>query len=386
MINEDTDREPVRTLDELGPDPVRMACLTVQQPIGEFYVGVMGARDLVDISHADVRRLEDREFERYLGFQRGLSDRRVKELRRYVREIDASFPTSILLAVQSSDALASSGELHLRRDDEIATIIDGQHRIAGLQEMVGEAQTFESIVTIFVDMHVEDQARVFATINLTQTKVNKSLALDLYEFARTRSPQKTAHDVAKLLNSDSDSPLYHRIKMLGVATPDREETISQALLVEGLLRWMSRDSVADRNAIKEGGELSLLGEEAWNRLPFRNMFIRGDDIEIAENTWNCFQAVAERWPRAWGEVRLGHQLNRNTGVWAILNFLGVCYARFGDGDSALPVDKYRSVFDCVELGDDDFTREDFPSGSPGRAALRRILIAALENASEGANG
>ena len=252
MIDEDTDREPARTLDELGTDPVRMACVTVQQPIGEFYVGVMGARDLVDISHADVRRLEDREFERYLGFQRELSDRRVKELRRYVREIDASFPTSILLAVQSSDALASNGELHLRRDDEIATIIDGQHRIAGLQEVVEEDRPFESIVTIFVDMHIEDQARVFATINLTQTKVNKSLALDLYEFARTRSPQKTAHDIAKLLNADSDSPLYHRIKMLGVATPDREETISQALLVEGLLRWMSRDPAADRNAIQRG--------------------------------------------------------------------------------------------------------------------------------------
>lgn len=363
-----------------------MASLTVQQPIGEFYVGVMGARDLVDISHADVRRLEDREFERYLGFQRELSERRVKELRRYVREIDASFPTSILLAVKSSDALARDGALHLRRDDKIATIIDGQHRIAGLQDLVNEDQPFESIVTIFVDMHVEDQARVFATINLTQTKVNKSLALDLYEFARTRSPQKTAHDVAKLLNSESDSPLYHRVKMLGVATPDREETISQALLVEGLLRWMSRDPAADRNTIKEGGELSLLDEEAWKRVPFRNMFIRGEDVEIAENTWNCFQAVADRWPRAWGEVRRGHQLNRNTGVWAILNFLGMCYAQFGDGDSALPVDRYRNVFDRVDLDDDGFTSEEFPSGGPGRATLRNILIDALQNASGGASG
>ena len=78
----------------------------VSQPIGEFYVGVMNFQDLCDITRFDVRRMvKKRDVETYLGIQRPLNPRRVEELRKYVNTIDATFPTSIIIAVGSECAI-----------------------------------------------------------------------------------------------------------------------------------------------------------------------------------------------------------------------------------------------------------------------------------------
>lgn len=199
---------------------INFPCLQVVQPIGIFYVGVMNFREVLQISYADVRRIELREVEVVLGIQRPLSDKRVDEIRKYSRTLGATFPTSVILAVdqwgedeqQNAFYDPDRGVMSIRKDTKIAKIIDGQHRIAGLINY--EGPEFQLNVTLFIDMDIEDQAMVFATINLTQTKVNKSLVYDLYDFAVARSPQKTCHNIAKLLNSENNSPLKGRIKIL----------------------------------------------------------------------------------------------------------------------------------------------------------------------------
>ena len=63
----------------------------------------MDQKLIQDITFFDVRRriAEERDVERYLGIQRPLQPRRVDELRDYVNFIDATFPTSIILAIDS---------------------------------------------------------------------------------------------------------------------------------------------------------------------------------------------------------------------------------------------------------------------------------------------
>lgn len=213
---------------------IEFKCIEVEQPIGKFYLGVIDARDLIEISYADVRRIEQRDIERIVGIQRPLSYSRVNEIKEYVHTIDASFPTSIILSIPSkySEFSGRKGIMKIRKRPEVVKIIDGQHRIAGLEDFQGK---FELNVTIFVDMDMEDQAMVFATINLKQTKVSKSLAYDLYEFAANRSPQKTCHIIAKLLNSQKGSPFKDKIKILGRATGKRYETLTQATFGDYIL-------------------------------------------------------------------------------------------------------------------------------------------------------
>ena len=189
----------------------------ITQPIGRFYYGVMSYRDLARISYSDIRRIdtERRDVETYLGIERPLRTNRVGELKDYVNTVDATFPTPVILAIaeEQTDLNTETGVMWIRNNENAAKILDGQHRIAGLEGF--KSGIFEILVTIFLEMDIEYQAMIFATINLEQTKVNKSLAYDLYAYATTRSPQRTGHNIVRLLNNREGSPFYNKIKVFG---------------------------------------------------------------------------------------------------------------------------------------------------------------------------
>src|SRR5262249_33597611 len=133
------------------------------------------------------------KLDNYLGIQRRLSKNRVAELERYIDLPDSTFPTSIVLCLSSNDVNLKRGEiLEIRDVEDVAKVIDGQHRIASLARYEG---TFDVPVSIFIDMDIEEQASLFTSINLAQTPVSKSLLYDLYEYSKIRSPQKTAHNI-----------------------------------------------------------------------------------------------------------------------------------------------------------------------------------------------
>jgi DGQHR domain-containing protein len=355
---------------------ISFSCTEVIQPIGKFYIGVIDSRDLVNISYADVRTIENerREVEKYLGIERPLSPGRVAELKEYVGTVDATFPTSIILAVSSNDTVFDSEKkiMTIRRDENVAKIIDGQHRIAGLRGYSGD--NFQLNVTIFVDMDIEDQAMVFATINLKQTKVSKSLAYDLYEFSKTRSPQRTCHNIAKLLNYKEGSPFKSKIKILGVATGKPQESITQATFVDRLIQYISKKPMNDRDLLKRKKELDRATGKEVKRLIFRNLFIDDSDAKIARNLWNYFKAVEKKWPQAWPEAQRGNILNRTTGFGALMRFLRDVYLYFDKPDQVISTDDYYGAIDKITLVDDDFSPEKYKPGSSGEGDLYRDLV------------
>src|SRR5690606_22300187 len=95
---------------------------------------------------SDIRRIEKEEkgiIETYLGIQRNLSESRLKEIAEYVSFSDSTFPSSIVLSVKSYDYEndisiiqnynEKTEELELLRDDKVAQIINGQHRVFGIK-------------------------------------------------------------------------------------------------------------------------------------------------------------------------------------------------------------------------------------------------------------
>ncbi len=365
-------------------DRLSFRCVEVTQPLGTFYVGVLDSRDLAAISFADVQRIERREVETFLGIERPLSPDRVREIERYVNTVDATFPTGILLAVSSNDAQydPETGVMALTRGPSIAKIIDGQHRIAGLKAFADGV--FQVNVTLFIDMDIEDQAMVFATINLKQTKVSPSIAYNLYEYATSRSPQKTAHDIAKLLNSKPGSPFQDKIKILGTATPGKEqETLTQAAFVNQLLPLMSADPDADRDQLKRHRSLGRPAEGAARRLVFRNMFIDQQDAEIAKVLWNYFSAVRRRWSRAWDAAERGLILNRTAGFNALMRLLPVMYTALGKPGEVVGEDTFYGPFERLSLRDEDFNPQKYIPGSTGQRNLFVDLLDGSGLASEG---
>jgi DGQHR domain-containing protein len=276
------------------------------------------------------------------------------------------------MAVSSKDAKYDKRTkiMSIERKRGVAEIIDGQHRIAGLSAY--EGNTFQLNVTIFLDMDIEDQAMVFATINLEQTKVNRSIAYALYEYTKSRSPQKTCHNIAKLLNNKKGSPFKYKIKILGRATPGvTSETLTQAAFVKLLLPLISDDPMRDKDDLKRGKKLKRTSIEEERKRIFINMFREEQDAAIARILWNYFSAVKMKWNKAWNESRAGNILNRTAGFTALMYFLPVVYRSLDKFGKIVTVEEFTPIFDRMTLKDNDFNPDIYVPGAKGERSLYR---------------
>lgn len=365
-------------------ESVEIRVIPVSQPIGDFYVGAVSARDLREICYADIRRISDRKFETYTGIQRPLSPSRVAEIKSYIETVDATFPNSIIVTVKSNDvAEVANGTLKVRRHREAVKIIDGQHRLAGFDE--ANAKDFELIVSIFVDLDEEDQASIFSIINLKQTKVSRSLVYDLFDLEVTRSPQKTSHDMAKALNKDPRSGLYKRIKILGTKPKDDPELtkysfISQGSFVKYLLPMISDNPEQDRDLLKRKQPIQLKGDEIPRGLIFRPYFLEEKDWAILKVLMNYFMAVACVFKREWANA--DSPLARTIGYAALMKTLPYLF-RDGQLVNDLSLEfftaKWTHASDkAKESPTLKFTFEEFPPSGGGENKLFKTLVGLLD--------
>jgi DGQHR domain-containing protein len=379
----------------IGPFKVQ----EINQKDGSFYSACIPARSLTAITYSDVRRLvdEERDVERYLGVQRPINKARVKKIRDYILSPDPTFPTAIIIAVNEDcvefDFENSEMTLHASQADKttndrgqisfakIAKVLDGQHRLAGFFNENGEydigGSEFDLNVAIFVGADISVQAQIFATVNLAQTKVSKSLVYELEDLSETRSPFKTGHNIAVALDNLEDSPFFKRIKRLGFVTPGRTgETITQAAFVEALTDLISKDPFADRNLLLDGKKPTRASESDLLRTPFRNMFLDKRDFDIADNVDNYFRAVRRKWPSAWADTsRKSGILPKTNAFRAFMRHLRDIYPeisrRYNDG--IVPVETYLEVLARVQLADEELTSRNFKPGSSGQAAFYKVL-------------
>jgi DGQHR domain-containing protein len=363
--------------------------IEVNQPIGRFYVASMKCKDILEIARFDIRRIERDEtndIDNYFGIQRKPSPNRLKEISEYVKFVDATFPNNIVIAIKSLQSEVSdekirnikveNGKLSIRRNEMIAQIIDGQHRLLGLQKAIDDnplfsdnlKEDFELPVTIYVDMDIENQSMVFATINKAQTKVNKSLVYDLYDLANTRSPYRTAHNIVRVLNENNKSPLKNKIKMLGVADDNLNETIAQATIVECIVKYISKNGLKDRDDLKRKVRLEIGNDK---KLFFRNWFIQEKDLLIARTLLNYFLSIQDKWETAWNSNSI---LVKSTGIIAFMNLLSDLIKDKQFTEEEFSKELFDKIFSNVQINDADFNNDNYPSGGIGQSKLRKELL------------
>lgn len=382
-----------QSLDLVDPDKIerRFKALRVRQPIGDIFVASVDQKSIQEITFFDVRRRlqEQRDIEKYLGIQRPLNEGRVRELHQYVNFIDATFPGTIIVSVENDYARydEDAGEIVISNTKvgetkpsipirKLGRVIDGQHRIAGLEGFKSEGgKHFDVMVSFFVGSDISDQAYVFATVNLEQTKVNKSLAYDLFELARSRSPFKTCHNIAVALDQLPTSPFHKKIKRLGTSEDGRgAETLTQATFVNGFVNYISDDPKSDRDAILRGKNLPPPTVKETQKLVFRGLFVSGEDIKIGKIYEEYFQAVKEKWPTAWDYTGTGIMLSRTNGYRALSSIFGRVYRSVARPGDMVGRREFRRMFDRINLEWHDFNTDRFKPGSSGEGELRRLLI------------
>lgn len=261
--------------------------IKISQPVGKFYLGKMKVSEIDKISFSNERTPYNSE-----GIQRKLDDNRINQISKYASMSDAIFPTAIVLSVPSNMVKINSGDnvMEFVENKYLCSIIDGQHRIRGIVAS-GREEDFEVPVVVVFDTSLQTDAEIFSVINGNQKPVSKSLVYDLYGLSKKRTLQKVAHEIVKTLNTEFDSLLKGRVKMLGI----KDETsplaeVSQSTMVDGLINLMSKNIEEDNNILKMGGIPQKYFDDEKRKFVFREWFIEEQDAIILKILRNYFNA------------------------------------------------------------------------------------------------
>lgn len=274
--------------------------------------------------------------------QRKVESARVNKIADFlIFDKEATFPTNIVLGVplQAISEQKRNGDLiEIQLIDEVfdeiskskdenegdifITIIDGQHRIRGIEiaiktleneieelrnklpqsEQIVNANeskqcrlddllNIELVVSYFIDKSLEYQAMIFSTINRTQKRVSQDLVYSLFGLSSDDTPYKTALEVTLALNSHNKSPFYRRIKLYGGNYRKGESPpLSQATMIKNIVALISetlRDSEKDKYLKRK----DLLKRTSTKFLPFRNFYANNQDSLISDCLFYFFNTV-----------------------------------------------------------------------------------------------
>ena len=342
--------------------------LEVVQPIGTFFVSVIDAETLIQIT--EVRHRSEHQD----SVQRDLSKKRVKDISQYCSDPDATFPTSIVVSLDLNGAYKLNFEdkkISINTNGKIGEIIDGQHRINGIKQS-GMASNFSLPVVLMLDLDAYQKAYVFSIINSKQTSVPSSLIYDLFALSDNRSPFKTCHEITRGLNRAENSPFYNRLKMLGKKEDGQNlATISQGTFVKYLLELISRDPEQDTRDIKRNIDL-----DHDNKCSLRFLFIREKDDVIMKIILNIFSAVQSAFSKEWEDPK-SSILSKPIGIGAILKLANEVLIPLGLAEGKLTKEFFDKYFINIKTNFDKeghrVSSENYGSNEQARVQLFRKM-------------
>lgn len=393
--------------------PITVPALYVDQPLGAFFAISLPARVLLDVCYSDVLSASYQESTgtyTLSGTQRLISESRLTQIRDYINRSDTSFPNAIILAAnfkqedgllqeepevegemdvrwQTSDVVDNLCNLTIPSAKKLAAIIDGQHRLFSFVSANPERLDMRLLCAVFIDLPKPFQAQLFATINSTQKRVDKSLTYELFgyniedEEEPLWTPDKLAVFLSRKLATDPKSALKGRI----VIAPRRDATldrmsqqsewrVSTAVVVEGILRLFTSNPKKDTALMLSGrrkrrAELRELRRDAS---PLRDMYLAGQDAVIYTAVLNFVGACQEQ---LWGRSEEGSFITKTVGVQALFDVLRRVVA-----DAISSKDISKEYFEALlqPASHIDFASTEFRNASgSGRSFIRRTLEEAL---------
>jgi len=402
--------------------PYETNALRVDQRLGSFYVVVLPAELLLQVAASDRMRAtmkEDGSGYTLEGTQRLIHDKRLNEIGAYINRVDSAFPNSIIVAANYDlDTGLDQGELEYMSSEEdgkpvdasrvwtiteseegchkltipspekLAAIIDGQHRLFSFARADAAAmQDMNLLCSVFIDLPKALQAQIFATINSTQKRVDRSLTYELFgynvsdEEEEFWTPDKLAVFFTRKLGTDTESPLQGRIMVAPKRDAALEELaekakwrVSTAVIVDGILRLFSSNPKRDANLMRkdEASPRSELREGPRDRSPLRDVYIEGNDALIYKMVLNYLKASEDIF---WGNASEDSFIFRTIGVQAVFDILRKVAPQSVEAKD-ISVGFFKALLEGARPI--DFASERFrnPSGS-GRTMIRRAIEEAI---------
>lgn len=341
--------------------------------------------------------------------QRRVDEARANKIADFlINDNTATFPTNIVLGIPvniihhqevTADTMSIYFEdyvfeeiIRAKNGDANAnvyvTIIDGQHRIRGiekaierlsssiskalegnkviLQNKLNDLLNMELVISCFIDKSLEYQAMIFSTINRTQKRVSQDLVYSLFGISDKDTPYKTALEVTLALNGHPKSPFYKRIKLYGNNyDKNMMPPLSQATMIKKIVSMISeslRESENDR--FKDRKQLKQ--QKVKKYLPFRLYYAENKDVEISNCMFYYFNSVKKCFGKFWEydtQNKPDNVLQSTIGFEALMSLLSDILEKEGINyfDSSV-FDSYISRISDLELSNNSL----YPMTTRGR--------------------
>lgn len=388
--------------------PLRLRAVRVRQTLGEFFAVAVSARILRQIVFLDPTRIssvdKSKFLYRLLGNQRDASGGRARDIAKYINSVESAFPNSIILSANYDDQgsliedeskrwifAEENNEYYLviPSAERMASIIDGQHRLLGFDYANDERKDMELLCSVYIDLPVAYQAYLFATININQRKVNKSLAYEQFgynldeEGPECWAPDKLAVYFTRRLNMNPDSPLYQHVKIApldaDLVFPVSDEPIwqiSTACVVEGLLSLFSSKPRTDRDLL----HARPLASRRRNILPqdnspLRELFLAGEDEKLWVVITNFLNLVDKC---LWQKASPSSYIRKTIGLQALFDVFRVIAQK-------TELSRLQERLDAVitQAGGIDFSDQYFQASGKGRVRVKNSILYASNDLKQG---
>lgn len=414
----------------------KIVAIPVMQNQQEFMVGTFTISQILDFTMYTKRLINDYDEEGMPIYndqiQREVEKARVEKIADFLMyDSEATFPTNIVLhiplhvieeqnvnhfgthkfiEVTLSNKVSEGIKQEKQREgsgDVYITIIDGQHRIRGIElaieklekdiksyqklitifqteselkkytdskKRLNDLKNIQIVVSFFIDKTLEYQAMIFSTINRTQKKVSESLVYSLFGLTTDDSPHKSALQITLALNARPKSPFYNRINLYGETyNKNQSPPLSQATMVKSIISLISENArEADKDRYKKR---TMLTKPIPNKvLPFRKWYAMSMDTKISDVFFYYFSSVKEvftdntnrvLWDFTPENMRPSNVLHTTVGYLALLDFWvkDILPNAGGDEDKLFAKDFYKAILLRVKnkVNFDDLERYPFTS-------------------------
>jgi len=324
---------------------------------GEASVGGPSRRGEADEDEQFVAAIEQGEE----AFQRELNRRKVRQIRDFFRNETEQplIPGAVLLFTDEELRFDPVGQWDrvgdLREPRGEFLVIDGQHRLAGLNFYLNEPGSDHhlEIPCIIFDGKTRDFAtEMFVIINSTHTRIRRSHLIDLYEKINWGSDREKRYAAAlvKLLYQEGDSPLRYHVNLLG-GRSRQELWINQAQLFGEIHRLMKRDEILPH--ISDGRGLSTARGYGYLR--------------------DVYRAARSVFGDAWGDNKR-FMVTRDVTLKALVRVAGDVVAAVGDDLDPAASNEEHLAERFAPWGElvRDFRRDGFYERFPARGQAERV--------------
>lgn len=309
----------------------------------------------------------------------------IDEQREHDGIVDITLSNMVIEQIQRAKKGDATADIYI-------TIIDGQHRIRGIEVAIERLEkeiektgnenqrrklsdllNIELVVSFFIDRSLEYQAMIFSTINRTQKRVSQDLVYSLFGLSTEDTPYKTALEVVLALNGHPNSPFYHRIKLYGGNYDKRmSPPLSQATMIKNIVSFIS-ESLRESENDKYRSRKDLHHRSNTKNLPFREFYANNQDYLISDCLFYYFSAIREILGRYWeydGIATPQNILQSTVGYEALMHLLSDILER--KKMTQFSVDMFMPYIKKLE-GIDFADIEVFPIATRGKSILYNTM-------------